>query len=222
MIEKEKGMDDSPSTLDTITNTFISDLVISDDYNVSSIHESPDTYTAFVHLFACCVMRKTKYKHMIEKEPDKFETTFTPDDEALCMIILDNNINKWKKEAELKLKKCGPHIPKVLRGVTLTKEEVKDVPPNKYTMRDSDGPSNLKTGWGTLGLNTFYRYKECVVKLRDSDRFAALKKKAMELIAGDTVGINNAKRQKTAHGSATDPQEDLYDKYFELSKFARV
>lgn len=144
--------EDSDARKDLETNliNFMSTVLISDNFDITTIHSTKENYSAFMYLFAKNILPKAVYSDMIKGTNDSCESIFTCDDEAMCLVIFENNIKKWAKEAELKSEKnrgLGN-----LKFVTLTKTEKLQIPQPKYTMGVSEDVTNLRSGWSVEGM----------------------------------------------------------------------
>ena len=207
---------------------FFNTIVEVDDVDVKKIHSTKETYAAFVHLFAKCIVPSTIFKDVTHRSQGKFHDTFTPADEALCLIILDNNVSKWKTEAQKKVEKNQGIIPQHLKDIILDKNEMKSIPKSKYTMGTGSESNNLRSGWNHDGMTNYTELKEQVVKFRSENLFNPFKEYALAGI----VDISCQHRSKRKRTSAEDFDscstnntalcEELSEKLLNDSKFAAL
>ena len=204
----------------------MSNFILSDTWNIDTIHTSKHHYTAFLHLFARSVLPTAQWKEMIfgNHENDMNNGIFTSHDEALCLVIMDNNIEKWKMEVELKVQKTTG-LTTDLRYVNLTSDDKSKVPKPKYTMGE-DGSSNLRAGWNTEGVNTFCNYHSKVLTFRAKTSYNDWKQFAINTIANSMEG-RYGKKRKTGDDETSNTNDDqgsqidsLSQLYFSTTKFA--
>ena len=135
---------DTPETLDT-----------------EELFLEESTYGSFVALFGSCLVPTVKFKKMVCDKPAEFETTFTAEDEALAIAILENNASKWSAEVN-KILQNNPMNPDAVKAMSLSDEERKVIPPSKFTMGTNETSNNLRSGWNDKGkLRFFMLLKTC-------------------------------------------------------------
>ena len=76
--------EDSDARKDLETNliNFMSTVLISDNFDITTIHSTKENYSAFMYLFAKNILPKAVYSDMIKGTNDSCESIFTCDDEA--------------------------------------------------------------------------------------------------------------------------------------------
>ena len=228
-INNKRTFDANTPCIDLNVFTFIGSIFINDSYEMKNIHSSKESYASFLHLFATCIVPTAQYKDAIFKDQSKFEKSFSEHDEAMCITILDNNLSKWKMEAVYKLENMGTLVPKDLKAISLTKEQIKSIPNAKYTMRNStDKATNLRSGWGHQGMKAFHDNMEKVTSFRKTEQFKQYKLYYLECVV-DKAGGRRTKKQRKTRCTNDDSDnnmtsatlcENLFDKYYEATGFA--
>ena len=197
------------------------------DFAVDNIHSTKQTYAAFVHLFAKCVVPTTIFKDMTLRSQGTYHETFTASDEALCLLILENNVSKWKSEAHKKIEKNQGKLPEHLKDIILNKNEMKSIPKSKYTMGTGAESNNLRSGWNHEGITRFTELKEQVMTFRAGNMFNPFKEYALSGIV-DVQCEHRSKRQRRSNDSdscSTNNNalcEELTEKLLAGSKFAAL
>ena len=171
----------------------------SDKDVVSTTHTIETHYVSMFRIFSRGILPQRKIKKMLAGSDDDFQHSFTAQDEALLLVILDNNHYKWKAEFQLKLNKASNNL-EAAKSTKLTSEEKKTLPQSKYTMATSETrSSNLRGRWDDQGFGTFVNILGNVAKFRTTDEFRSFKKAAMDNYDQDKVRL--AKRRKTQNES---------------------
>ena len=85
-----------------------------------------------LNLFGTCMVPAAKPKKIVCEKQHKFERIISTEDEALAIIILENNVAKWSAEVN-KILDIHPTNPDILRVSVFFKEQKKDIPPSKFT-----------------------------------------------------------------------------------------
>lgn len=154
-----------------------------------------------------------------------FDKTFTCQDEAMCLLILSNNLQRWVAEADAKIQQNGNILPKSLTNVALPKEIAETIPKSKYTMGTEDS-SNLRSGWGPEGMAKYEEFDDKVEEFRGKNSFNEFKDYALKVIANRKKGAGS-KRQRTSYdGDSTSRKdntvlcEELAEKIMRKSIFA--
>ena len=177
-------------------HTFFTTFVVGKEEDMKKIHSTKESYAAFVYLFAKCIVSSTLFKDMIQSSQGKFDTTFTNCDEALCLLILDNNLQKWVGEAEKKIEMNDGKLPRDLT-ISLTKKDMKDIPKSKYTMGIDNATNNLRSGWNQDGMKKYKDFQTSVDKFRESNVFNEFKTYALSRIVNKKGG-DRSKKQRTS------------------------
>ena len=177
-------------------HTFFTTFVVGKEEDMKKIHSTKESYAAFVYLFAKCIVSSTLFKDMIQSSQGKFDNTFTNCDEALCLLILDNNLQKWVGEAEKKIEMNDGKLPRDLT-ISLTKKDMKDIPKSKYTMGIDNATNNLRSGWNQEGMKKYKDFQTSVDKFRESNVFNEFKTYALSRIVNKKGG-DRSKKQRTS------------------------
>ena len=177
-------------------HTFFTTFVVGKEEDMKKIHSTKESYAAFVYLFAKCIVSSTLFKDMIQSSQGKFDITFTNCDEALCLLILDNNLQKWVGEAEKKIEMNDGKLPRDLT-ISLTKKDMKDIPKSKYTMGIDNATNNLRSGWNQDGMKKYKDFQTSVDKFRESNVFNEFKTYALSRIVNKKGG-DRSKKQRTS------------------------
>ena len=177
-------------------HTFFTTFVVGKEEDMKTIHSTKESYAAFVYLFAKCIVSSTLFKDMIQSSQGKFDITFTDCDEALCLLILDNNLQKWVGEAEKKIQMNDGKLPRDLT-ISLTKKDMKDIPKSKYTMGIDNATNNLRSGWNQDGMKKYKDFQTSVNKFRESNVFNEFKTYALSRIVNKHGG-ERSKKQRTS------------------------
>jgi hypothetical protein len=194
-VKKNPGEDASQIVKDVVQ--FFDTIVFSEDMDVNKIHTTKETYAALVYLFAKCIVPSQLFKDMIQHSQGTFDKTFTVQDEAMCLLILSNNLPRWVAEAKAKVEHNGNSLPKCLTNVTLPKAIASTIPKSRYTMGTEES-SNLRSGWGPEGMAKYEDFDNKVEQFREENHFNAYKDYALKVITNRKNG-GGSKRQRTSY-----------------------
>ena len=129
-------------------------------------------YASFVTFCASCIVGSQKYKRCVgsslNDEDSNCADWFTPDDEAMSWLILENSVKKWNREYEVKKEKMENGTRNYLgfQSIRLSKEEKKELPACKYTERRTNTDSKKLSGWDHIGIKRFKELKREVTMFR--------------------------------------------------------
>jgi hypothetical protein len=129
-------------------------------------------YASFVTFCASCIVGSQKYKSSLLKSKEDPASScavwFTPDDEAMSWLILENSVAKWNEEYKLKKSKMESETQNYLgfQAVKLLKSEKGNLPASKYIEKRLSINTKKLSGWDHLGVGRFKCLKMEVIKFR--------------------------------------------------------
>ena len=208
-----------------------------------------DKYASFVTFCASCIVGSQKYKGCLLSENSCAEW-HTPDDEAMCWLILENGVKKWNKEFKLKKEKMNTGSRNYLgfQSIKLTKEEKGTLPASKYTEKRTNSESKKLSGWDHEGVTRFkdlkmeiigFRYEHSVDsrgkvipqighdgKMTFSKKYDEYAKEAMSIMK-QKVEMDSPEMKKRSRDicSSEQAKKKLHDELFNdtaLSKFSNI
>lgn len=137
-----------------------------------AVLEDEKKYASFVTFCASCIVGSQKYKGCVSNGMDDDDSNcanwFTPDDEAMSWLILENSVKKWNREYQLKKEKMEKTTRNYLgfQSIKLSKDEKKSLPATKYTERRTSTDSKKLSGWDHIGVARFKDLKREIMKFR--------------------------------------------------------
>ena len=195
-------------------------------FNLDVLLSSKDHYAAFIRLMGYQIVPTNRMKNMVLTEPDKYEAAYTEQDEALALIILDNNLQRWSLESKKILEK-SPTNPDLLLDYKIKKAEMIDleIPDTKYTMGVGTKKNNLRCGWSDTGIRVFNGFVKKVIDFRQTNDFVAAKKEAVRQM---TPMFDSKKRKRKSastenENSSSDDDcgvtENVWDELVQTNSF---
>ena len=157
------------------SNEFIKIMKNDENFGKASMFEVLDDekkYASFVTFCASCIVGSQRYKGCVSNSLEDSDSTcanwFTPDDEAMSWLILENSAKKWNKEYEVKKEKMEKGTRNYLgfQSIKLSREEKQDLPACKYTERRTNTDSKKLSGWDHIGVKRFKELKKEIIMFR--------------------------------------------------------
>ena len=216
-------MSDGDKKIRQHVHDFVNDLRKSDKFDTNSIHRQKERYAAFIYMFATKVVSATRFKTMRDDDPTDFENVVTIADEGLMIIILENNLARWKAEGEIRLKHCGEDTDKTnLIDIKVPKKDLNDLPLSLYTM-GKENDSNLRAGWNKKGTDKFKHHVVKIHKFRGTPEFREFYKYAMEITTMKKKGSKRRRSEESVQQSGDEHQNDDDDGFvLDLSEYASI
>ena len=222
VISMRKGIETNEAICDMIKQVLNKDNPL----QIDKIQEKKETYAAFVQIFGHNIVPNAKFKRMIGGETHTFEKSYTSEDEALALVILDNNIERWSAITN-KAITANPNHPDALLSYKLSNAEKEGIPPTKYTMGTNSNNNNLRSGWNKKGIKKYTQFLKQTKAFRDNtELFTSCKEHAIAQIRETLTG---KKRKRTIiedtdlQCSQEDSEEDDIDEedpYVEIGKLS--
>ena len=219
IISIKKDLQNNKAICDMVDKALNKDTVL----EVDKLQDTKEAYGAFVQVFGQCIVPKAKFKRMICGTQDAYETSYTAEDEALALVILENNIEKWSAENNKALLANANH-PDAILTYKLSAAEKEDIPQSKYTMGTSTN-NNLRSGWNSKGIKKYTFFLKQTKTFREAnDLFTSCKEHAIEEIKPTFMG-NKRKRARIEEVDTAvdgDNEDDNVDPYDELQEVCFV
>ena len=208
------------------TIQFMDDILKQNAFQKKFFHKSKETYCAFINVFVKCIVPSSRFKEMINGKHRRFGDTITSHDEALALIILDNNFLKWKAEASKKLsksKEAGQSCPADLKDIELTKQEMLQLPKSKYTMGNA-ASTNLRSGWKREAVLDHVHHVEMIQAFRKKEECNEYESFAATCIANKKSRARKRNREENDLDSistdeAAKAYENVSNEIFKITKF---
>ena len=193
-------------------------------FDINLFHSSINYYAAFFRLFGTSIVPHSKIKKMVIENPHTFEDKFTPDDEALALIIFDNNVERWAAETKFILE-GNPANPGILLNYKISKQDSKHLPLTKYTMGKNESSNNLRSGWTQRGIVKYCSYLKDVKSFRSQIDFQQGKELTIEIMRALFHGKQkNTSKRGNNHSVPIDEEEadtteNVLESLYKQSKF---
>ena len=115
-------------------------------FDTEELFHTESTYGSFVALLGSRLVPTVKFKKKVCDKSEEFETTFTAEDEALAIVILENNASKWSTEVNEVLHNNLMN-PDAIKVMLLSDDEKMIFPPSTFTMSTNEISNNLQSRW---------------------------------------------------------------------------
>ena len=173
------------------------------------IHSTDCIYASFFRIFARGILPHKKIKTLISGSTSEFNSTFTAQDEALLIVILDNNLIRWRDEFHKKLDNVQGNLD-AFPNAKLSKKDKQDLPQPKYTMVKL-GSSNLRGTWDDQGFGKFLDILEVITEFRTDEAMLRYRNKAIECYDAEQVRLANKRKQEIAADEYVNKHVDQYE-----------
>ena len=186
------------------------------------IHSTDCSYASFFRIFARGILPHKKIKTLISGSTSDFDSTFTAQDEALLIVILDNNLIRWIREFDKKLENVQGNLD-AFPNAKLSKKDKQDLPQPKYTMVKL-GSSNLRGTWDDQGFGKFVDILTLVSEIRDNQAMLPYKKKAIECYDAEQVRLARKRKQEIEADEYVSTHVDEFEERMEnyMKKFVQL
>ena len=217
----------TPSPIKQHMIQLMDDILKQNVFQKKFFHKSRETYCAFINVFVKCIVPNSRFKEMINGNHSGFNDAITPHDEALALLILDNNFLKWKAEASKKLsksKEIGQTCPADLKDIDLTKQEILQLPKSKYTMGTS-ASTNLRSGWKRQAVLDHVDHVRMILAFREKEEYNEYKSFAATCIENKKPRQRKRNRVENdfdgfSTDEATRAYENVSNEIFKVTKFS--
>ena len=160
--------------------------------------KTKELYASFVGMCAGCIVGYHRYKTSLRKhlshDPEgQCHKWLTPDDEAMCWLMIENGVDKWNAEFNVRCNRIlqndaaqGPNYGG-FQSTKLPKEDKDGLPMLKYTEKLTENGRKKLCGWDHMGVARFktlkreielFRYDHELVKIGPRE---VLKPKVQEM-----------------------------------------
>ena len=119
---------------------------------------------------------------------------FTPQDEALALVLFENGIHSWRKDFEKRYELADENAAGIMK-VKLSKKDKSDLPPHKYTQRKS-GSSTLLKGWSVEGLIRYSDLVKSCLNFRQTNIFDEFSNHAVDLLQNRKLLRTTKKKER--------------------------
>ena len=132
-------------------------------FSYEDIVSDKEVYSSFLIMCCPCIMPQKTYVYMSSLVESDVNEWFTVDDEALCIVLLENSLSRWNEEYLHRLSLQTPSGEDKF-SVKLDLKTVTFSPPRYSTSKQEEDKKN--TGWTCDGINRFMEIKDDVVSFR--------------------------------------------------------
>ena len=167
---------------DDNTKTFI-DEIFEDNFDVHKFHRDKETYVSFLTYVGKHVVKLKHFKALVSTQNTSARDVnewFTPQDEALAIVLFENGIERWKCDFNFRLTNAEEN-PAAVTRTTLTNEQRQKIPQHRYTDR-SKRKNNLMKGWDVTGMIRYSELVKIVQTFRLTDAYVHFSKHAVDLL----------------------------------------
>ena len=181
--------------------------------------KTKELYASYVGMCAGCIVGYHRYKTALRKhlsqDPEGLcHMWLTPDDEAMCWLMIENAVNKWNAEFTVRCNQVlqndtgaqGPNYGG-FQSTRLTKQDKETLPMLKYTEKLTENGRKKLCGWDHIGVARFktlkseielFRYDHETVQIGSKEE---LRKKIQVVNGKNVVVLRDEYKEYSAHAS---------------------